>query len=153
MSTLRFIRYSQQIESENSSKLEKEGELTFSTPSHVDSGIMTLLLQDDTGGLQALSTDGEWLDIEPIPNTLVMNLGALLQTLTAGEVKATQHRVISPKQERFSMPFFFEPSPDAVMTPVIGSAKGASENLTYEAYLIKQMEPFAEYENLLKAIG
>jgi isopenicillin N synthase-like dioxygenase len=133
--------------------LEKEGKLTFSTPSHVDSGILTLLLQDNTGGLQAMSADGEWRDIAPIPNTLVMNLGALLQTLTAGEVKATKHRVIAPTHERYSMPFFFEPSPDAVLKPCIHKTeKEQKKHGTYEDYLLKQMEPFAEYEQLLQVI-
>jgi isopenicillin N synthase-like dioxygenase len=156
MSTFRFIRYPQRAKSDandETGQLEKEGKLTFSTPSHVDSGILTLLLQDNTGGLQAMSSDGEWMDISPIPNTLVMNLGALLQTLTSGEVKATKHRVIAPTHERYSMPFFFEPSPNAVMEPCINKTEQEqTEHATYEDYLLKQMEPFAEYEQLLKAI-
>jgi isopenicillin N synthase-like dioxygenase len=155
MSTLRFIRYPERTETASISEiLEQQGELTFSTPSHADSGILTLLLQDNTGGLQALSAEGNWLDIEPIPNTLVMNLGALLETLTDGAVKATQHRVISPTQERYSIPFFFEPSPDAIMTPVLGDGDNDGEKnpLSYEEYLVEQMKPFAEYEQLLNRI-
>jgi isopenicillin N synthase-like dioxygenase len=88
-----------------------------------------------------------------------MNLGALLETLTDGAVKATQHRVISPTQERYSIPFFFEPSPDAIMTPVLGDGDsggdgdGEKNPPSYEEYLVEQMKPFAEYEQLLRAIN
>ena len=130
------------------SALEREGQVAFSTPAHVDSGILTLLLQDETGGLQARHPSGAWLDVVPVPGTLVMNLGALLETLTDGAVKATEHRVKRPSQSRYSVPFFMEPAADAPVTDVFtGQNRLQLEN--YSAYLVQQMAGFVEYEALV----
>lgn len=147
VSTLRLIHYPQGS-NDQATALEQEGDVAFSTPAHVDSGILTLLLQDETGGLQARHSNGDWLDIDPIPGTLVMNLGALLETLTGGAVKATEHRVKMPSRSRYSIPFFMEPAANAPITE-LATGENPLSLANYQAYLIKQMADFVEYHALI----
>jgi isopenicillin N synthase-like dioxygenase len=94
---------------------------------HTDPGILTLLLQDLTGGLQTLTREGIWIDIEPEENTIVVNLGDMMQVWTNDIYKAAVHRVLPPAartdaknaaQARFSAPFFYSPEKDTVIRPL-----------------------------------
>ncbi|MEV5505368.1 isopenicillin N synthase family dioxygenase [Streptomyces orinoci] len=87
---------------------------------HKDYGFLTLLLQDQVGGLQVEGPDGSFLDVPPLPGAFVVNLGELLEVATNGYLKATNHRVVSPpgNRERFSVPFFYNPRLDARIEPV-----------------------------------
>ena len=86
---------------------------------HKDSGFLTLLLQDDQPGLEAQSNSGEWLSVDPIPGTLVVNTGELLQLVTQNFFIATPHRVINrPGRERFSCAFFYSPDLSTPLTPL-----------------------------------
>ena len=87
---------------------------------HKDYGFLTLLLQDQVGGLQVLREDGEYHDVPPLPGAFVVNLGELLEVATNGYLVATSHRVVSPPgaTERFSVPFFYNPRLDARIAPV-----------------------------------
>lgn len=81
---------------------------------HKDSGVLTLLwIEPGKGGLQ-VERDGAWVDAPPVPGAFVVNIGELLEYATQGYLKATNHRVISPKypDERISVPFFFNPALD-----------------------------------------
>ncbi|KIM31190.1 hypothetical protein M408DRAFT_64609 [Serendipita vermifera MAFF 305830] len=79
---------------------------------HYDSGFLTLLLQaSDHRGLQAQDPLGEWIDVPPIDDTLVINVGKGLEMVTQHVAVATSHRVISPvagvqSSPRYSIPFF-----------------------------------------------
>lgn len=80
---------------------------------HTDYGVLTLLKQDDVGGLQVKTPRG-WLEAPPIPGTLVCNLGDMLERMTGGLYKSTPHRVRnSAARDRLSFPFFFDPGWDA----------------------------------------
>ncbi|MFF3766417.1 isopenicillin N synthase family dioxygenase [Streptomyces sp. NPDC001922] len=87
---------------------------------HKDYGFLTLLLQDDIGGLQVERADGRFHDVPPLPGAFVVNLGELLEVATNGYLKATNHRVVSPpgNRERFSVPFFYNPRLDARIDPL-----------------------------------
>ncbi|MEU1624431.1 2-oxoglutarate and iron-dependent oxygenase domain-containing protein [Streptomyces sp. NPDC020096] len=87
---------------------------------HQDYGFLTLLLQDDIGGLQVEREDGAFDDVPPLPGAFVVNLGELLEVATNGYLKATNHRVVSPAaaRERFSVPFFYNPRLDARIEPL-----------------------------------
>ena len=85
---------------------------------HADFGFVTLLAQDGVGGLQTRLPNGEWVDVPPAEDTLVVNFGKLLQRWTAGQIRATRHRVLSPGRDRFSIPFFYEPRVDARIAPL-----------------------------------
>jgi len=80
---------------------------------HTDYGCVTLLYQDNAGGLQVQNLDGEWLDAPPIEGTYVVNIGDMMARWSNDRYKSTPHRVISPLGvDRYSMPFFAEPHPD-----------------------------------------
>jgi isopenicillin N synthase-like dioxygenase len=85
---------------------------------HADLGFITLLAQDATAGLQARSHAGAWLDVPPQEGTLVVNFGKLLGRWTGERIRATEHRVLGSSRERFSIPFFYEPSVDAAIAPL-----------------------------------
>jgi len=87
---------------------------------HEDINVITLLLGAEEAGLQLKDADGEWLDIAPPPNALVVNIGDMLQRLTNHELPSTTHRVVNPAPERrgfarYSTPFFLHFNPDFVI--------------------------------------
>jgi isopenicillin N synthase-like dioxygenase len=96
---------------------------------HTDYGLLTLLAQDDIGGLQ-VRAGRHWIDVPPEPGALVCNIGDMLERLTGGRYVSTPHRVINRSDRtRLSFPFFYDPDFEAVMTPVPGSpaAPGAAQ--------------------------
>lgn len=95
---------------------------------HTDYGLLTLLAQDDCGGLQVKSRGG-WIEAPPIPGTLVCNIGDMLDRLTGGYYRSTPHRVrnVSGRQ-RLSFPLFFDPSFDAVIKPLPARANQATDD-------------------------
>ena len=86
---------------------------------HQDSGLFTFILQDEVPGLQVL-LDGELMDVKPVPNTFIVNLGEMFQTATNGYLRATKHQVINPApgQQRISIAYFMNPRLDAVFESV-----------------------------------
>nr|WP_298684603.1 2OG-Fe(II) oxygenase family protein [uncultured Dongia sp.] len=115
---------------------------------HVDSGFVTLLCQHGIAGLQALGNNGEWLDVPPRPDSLVINFGKLLERWTAGRIKATRHRVIGGGNvARYSVPFFYEPGVNAVIAP-ISALGGSFEPFLYGDMLWEAMIRFVEFEGL-----
>ncbi len=86
---------------------------------HTDYGLLTLLVQDDAGGLQVKSPADRWIDVPPEPGVIVCNLGDMLDRLTEGRYRSTPHRVRNTSgRARLSIPYFFDPSWDAVVTPL-----------------------------------
>lgn len=81
---------------------------------HKDGGFLTLLLQDQNKGLQVEYND-VWVDVDPIPGTLVVNIGELLELASNGYLRATVHRVVTPPAgvARYSVPFFFSAQLDS----------------------------------------
>ena len=86
---------------------------------HTDPGVLTLLLQDDTGGLQTESATHGWIDVPPTPGTIVVNLGDCMQSWTNDRYRAAVHRVLPMSQRRrFSIPYFSNPERHAVIAPL-----------------------------------
>ncbi|KAB2040002.1 hypothetical protein ES319_D02G049800v1 [Gossypium barbadense] len=84
-----------------------EPELTFGTSKHSDTDFLTVLLQDQIGGLQVLYED-QWLDVPPVPGALVINVGDLLQLITNDKFKSVEHRVLANREgPRVSVASFF----------------------------------------------
>ncbi|KAK7324655.1 hypothetical protein VNO77_28387 [Canavalia gladiata] len=82
---------------------------------HHDSTFLTIIYQDQVGGLQ-LFKDGKWIGVEPSPQALVVNIGDLFQALSNGVYKSIKHRVVaSEKVERFSTAFLYCPSEEATI--------------------------------------
>lgn len=91
-----------------------EPETAIRAEQHEDINLITLLVGASAGGLQLLTADGEWLDIVPEEDEIVINVGDMLQRLTNNYLKSTTHRVINPPKElwhvpRLSIPFFLHP--------------------------------------------
>lgn len=86
---------------------------------HCDWSWLTVLLQSDAG-LQMQSRNGDWVDVPPVANALIVNLGELLEIATNGYFRATPHRVVnrSSDRPRISIPVFINPSLDAEIEPV-----------------------------------
>ena len=92
---------------------------------HTDYGLLTLLAQDEIGGLQVKtphdSGNGGWIEAPPIEGTLVCNIGDMLDRLTGGVYRSTPHRVLNASgRSRLSFPFFFDPGFDARIVPLPG---------------------------------
>ncbi|XP_078667283.1 uncharacterized protein LOC144909105 [Branchiostoma floridae x Branchiostoma belcheri] len=96
---------------------------------HTDFGTITLLFQDTVPGLEVLNRHGRYIRAPPIPNTVVVNIGDLMQRWTADRIVSNKHRVVLPDTEalwkvsRRSLAFFVNPNDDAVITCLDDSGK------------------------------
>jgi len=90
----------------------------FGIGAHTDYEYFTLLFPT-AEGLQVLDKQGEWIDIPLIENTMVMNIGDMMEILSNGRYLATKHRVKRVKQERYSFPLFFSCDYDYIIQPII----------------------------------
>ncbi len=92
---------------------QEEGKV--SCGAHTDYGCVTLLLADETKGalqvwLENEGEEGRWLDVDPVPGALVVNIGDMMERWSWGRWKSTRHRVVHRGSGfRVSVPFFFEP--------------------------------------------
>jgi len=86
---------------------------------HTDFGIITLLAQDDVGGLQVrCKVDNSWIEAPPIKDAFGVNIGNMLDIWTEGKYQATLHRVKNiTSVNRLSIPYFFDPCFDALIEP------------------------------------
>jgi isopenicillin N synthase-like dioxygenase len=86
---------------------------------HTDYGLLTILKQDDAGGLEVKS-QGEWIPAPPIPGSFICNIGDMLDRMTAGHYRSTPHRVHNvARRDRLSFPFFFDPGWNARIQPIV----------------------------------
>jgi isopenicillin N synthase-like dioxygenase len=85
---------------------------------HTDYGLLTLLAQDDSGGLQVATPEG-WIAAPPLPGTFVCNIGDMLDRMTGGWYRSTPHRVRNEAGHgRLSFPFFIDPAFGAEVPPL-----------------------------------
>jgi len=141
MSRASFVYYPAQA--------EDCGEEQFGVAPHTDFGVLTVLCQDDTGGLQVQDINGDWIHAPPIDGTLLINVGDLLSRWTAGAYKSTPHRVVNTSgRERLSLVLAFDPNPetliDANQLPLEQLAN-ASESITCGDYLLWRFEKAFSY--------
>ena len=101
--------------------------------SHVDTGLLSLLWQDETGGLQMRGPDGEWREVPPAPDGLSVHCGDLVEALTGGRLEGTLHRAAGHGGDRCSTGFFLEPG---FGTAVIAPAGGPP--VSYARHLVNQ---------------
>ena len=137
---LRLLHYPRQAD---------EAELFGSAP-HTDYGFITLLAQDSVGGLEVRNRHGEWIPAPPIEGTFIMNVGDILARWSNGRFTSTPHRVRNLKPaERYSMPFFFDPSMDAVVecpAEMLDQGEAAlNPPVRYGDYLIDRLNKNYDY--------
>jgi isopenicillin N synthase-like dioxygenase len=91
----------------------------YGSAPHRDFGCITLLAQDDVGGLQVRDRDGGWIDVPPRAGAFVMNVGDMLHRWSNGRLMSTPHRVVNRgDRARYSVPFFFDPHMSTVIRPL-----------------------------------
>ncbi|MCU4676020.1 hypothetical protein N7931_10275 [Catenovulum sp. 2E275] len=101
---------------------------------HTDYGGITLLFQDAVGGLEVKSRNGGWVQATPIPGTIVINTGDLMQRWTNDVLLSNPHRVKQPeqsiRQDRYSIAYFCSPNKDKVIS-CIESCQSADNPAKY----------------------
>ena len=103
------------------------GPLDWGVGEHTDYGLLTILLQDDAGGLEVRTSRG-WTAAPPIPHSFVCNIGDMLDRMTGGRYRSTPHRVRNPApRDRYSFPFFFDPGWEARIQPLVSAAEIAED--------------------------
>jgi isopenicillin N synthase-like dioxygenase len=97
---------------------QSEDKLRWGVGEHTDYGVLTILKQDDVGGLQVKSKS-RWIDVPPIPGSFVCNIGDMLDRMTRGLYRSTPHRVRNLSgRDRLSFPFFFDPNFNVEVKPI-----------------------------------
>ena len=115
----------------------EQAEGKVSCGAHTDYGCVTLLLADETKGalqvwLQDEGGEGKWVDVNPVPGALVVNIGDMMERWSGGRWKSTRHRVMHRGEGfRVSVPFFFEPDFGARVP-----GKGGEGEVVYGEYLM-----------------
>jgi len=118
---------------------------------HADWGTLTALFQDMVGGLEVKRLDGSWIEATPIKDTVLLNVGQLLEFWSAGRIKATIHRVRILDEERTRkcarQSFIFDTNPDfdVIVKPVVPVPLGNERFL--------RMKPFLAYDHFSRLIN
>ncbi len=111
---------------------------------HTDYGGLTLLAQDDAGGLEVRRRDGEWIAVDPVPGTFVCNIGDAMMRWTNDVYVSNAHRVVNRSgRERYSCAFFYEPNPDATIACIPGCEGDGAKYppIAFADYLRSRLEP------------
>ena len=115
----------------------------------LSSGIITLLHQDPSGGLEVLNADGVWIAAPYMPSSIVVNIGDLLARVSGGRFVATMHRVRvngatneTNGLGRLSVPFFFEPGERCIIRDIYGGG-----SVVYGEHVRKKMATWVEFQD------
>jgi len=108
---------------------------------HEDINTITLLLGAQEAGLELLTREGEWWPVQPPEGAMAVNIGDMLQRLTAGRLRSTTHRVVNPNGEaarrsRYSMPFFLHFRSDYLIAPLF---EGGEPPITADDFLQERL--------------
>ncbi|WP_127112384.1 isopenicillin N synthase family dioxygenase [Shimia sediminis] len=113
----------------------------YGSAPHTDFGCLTILAQDDVGGLQVRTPSGNWVDAPRIPGSFVVNVGDMLHRLSNGRLLSTPHRVINRSgRERYSCPFFYDPGVATDVVPQPGTGTPRFERLNFGDFLRGELE-------------
>lgn len=112
----------------------------FGSAPHTDYGFLTLVCQDDTGGLEVKRRSGGWISATPVPGAFVLNAADILMRWTNNRLVSTPHRVVNRSaQDRYSIAYFHDPSMDAVVAPLPGAA-AQWPAVRYGDYLMERLD-------------
>lgn len=134
ISLMRFFHY---FPYKNREKLN--GQEWIGSSEHTDWGFLTLLLQDDVGGLQLKNQKGEWIDVPYLEGSIMVNCGDYLSMLTGKKYISPIHRVVNKTEdkERYSIVFFYYPSYDS---KIENENEPEIHNVKYGDYLLKKWD-------------
>lgn len=94
-------------------------ELTVGVGRHSDVSALTILLQDDIGGLYVRGNNDSWIHVPPVNGSFVINVGDALQIISNGRYKSVEHRVTANgTKNRISVPIFVNPKPSDEIGPL-----------------------------------
>jgi len=130
ISSLRFNHYPRRDKEEQPRHFGRDGE-PLSLEEHIDNVLITILTQDDVGGLQLLGMDDVWHPVPCERGTFIVNTGNALSIITDGRYNATNHRVKWNLSRRITIPFFLEPSADF---PLISLSSAPEEKVGAKGY-------------------
>ncbi|KAG0453033.1 hypothetical protein HPP92_025697 [Vanilla planifolia] len=119
-------------------------ELTLGFKRHTDTGTVTLLLQDEVGGLQVTKDGGKtWITVQPVPRAFVVSVGDHGHYLSNGRFKNADHRaVVNPEYSRLSIATIQNPAPEAVVYPIAvreGERMVSSESISFAEMFRRKM--------------
>ena len=110
MATLRLLRYPTP---------PQDSGPRIGAGAHTDYGNLTLLATDDVGGLEVRTRAGQWIAAPVVPGAFVVNIGDCLMRWTNDVYVSTPHRVVNRSaKERYSIAFFYDPNPDAMVETI-----------------------------------
>jgi isopenicillin N synthase-like dioxygenase len=114
---------------------------------HTDYGNITLLATDGVAGLEVRQLDGTWVEVADTQDLLLCNIGDCLMRWTNDRYRSTPHRVRIPEAERYSIAFFLDANPDAIVEPILGEADEISRYapISVRDYLLGRLD--ATYEH------
>ena len=113
MATLRLLHYPITADGLSAGVPARPGAGT-----HTDYGNVTLLSTDSVAGLQVRRRDGGWIDVPPMPGAFICNIGDCLMRWSNDVYVSTPHRVVALVRERYSIAFFLDPNPDAIVRAI-----------------------------------
>ena len=113
----------------------------YGSAPHKDFGCLTLLAQDDVGGLQVQTPKGDWVDAPPLEDAFIVNVGDMLHRLSNGRLLSTPHRVINTTgRERYSVPFFYDPHVSTEIAPLSGTGIPRFDPMNFGEFLRSELE-------------
>jgi isopenicillin N synthase-like dioxygenase len=120
---------------------EEQKQKQYGASAHTDFGAITLLLQDQSPGLEVLDRNtGAWVSVPPNPDAYVVNVGDMLSFWTKGEYVSSIHRVNNRNpSDRYSIVFFFDGNIDAKLSAMDGSEEDVSNPLTVEQHMTRRV--------------
>ncbi|KAH8655867.1 hypothetical protein BX600DRAFT_515554 [Xylariales sp. PMI_506] len=124
----------------------QEDERALGAGAHTDFGAITILLTDGVAGLQVLENDGQWLNIQTVPGSYIVNLGDMMKRMTAGLYKSAVHRVVNTSgAHRYSVPMFLDGNLDFVIVPVVDGPSPPTDRLTVEQHMMERFGTARDY--------
>lgn len=129
----------------------------FGSAPHTDYGFLTILAQDPTGGLEVRARDGAWISAPPVENTFVVNVGDILMRWTDDVLLSTPHRVRNVSgRDRYSIPFFFDPSMETVVERLPGINGGEAARwppVCFGEYVMERLDRNYAYRKQAEAVA
>lgn len=133
---LRFLHYPPET--------EDTPENSFGSAPHTDHGFLTVVAQDDVGGLEVEVEGGGWVPALPEGDAVVINVADMLEHLSGGRWRSSPHRVKNTfGRERFSIAYFFDPDMKTDIAPVSGDG----ETINYGDYILSKFDTNYTYRS------